>query len=217
MQLSSAWQYSRGNAVRRISIFGIADYDSAVEQVDVQRVVDHVHVICRRQRARDAVNRAGERRIRHAEGCLPDLNGQVSLDTKSLGQGTMHHLELGQDVRNAAIRVRPCVEESDDSLSAVNELAQRRPLSVQSAHAHRSIPLATHIALFHGHRRRRVHQVHDTRVHERGGPHIGERCAVGVCEDESDDLVRVCLHPSVDSRKVVLDGAAVEENAVCRT
>lgn len=82
--LQSAWCYSRGDAVRRVRVFGIANDDSAVEQVDVQRVIDHVHVVCRRQRSGDAVDRTGERRVCHAKRCLPDLQEQASLDMEKL-------------------------------------------------------------------------------------------------------------------------------------
>lgn len=41
------------------------------------------------------------------------------------------HFELGQEIRDAAVGVCAGVKEGDDALSAVDEVAERGPLSSQ--------------------------------------------------------------------------------------
>lgn len=65
----------RCDAISGARLKGIAN-DNAIadgNDIDVQRVVDQVHVVFNLKRAMYSVDRAWERRIRHAERRLPYL------------------------------------------------------------------------------------------------------------------------------------------------
>lgn len=79
--------------------------DNVGEDLEVERVVDHVQVVLGRERAADAVNLARELVVRNAERRLPDVR------------------ELRKDVRHAPVVVCSGVQEHDDALAAVNQFA----------------------------------------------------------------------------------------------
>lgn len=64
---------SRADAIRSRRVQWVANNNTSVEQVLVERVIDHVHVVGRVQWPRYSVDGARERRVCDAEWCLPDL------------------------------------------------------------------------------------------------------------------------------------------------
>ena len=89
---------ARGDTVRGGGIQRITDDNTCTDgdDINVERVVDEVHVVGCREWPRCAVHGAREREVRLRERCFPD------------------HLELGQDVIDRPVRaVRACVEKDD--------------------------------------------------------------------------------------------------------
>lgn len=76
---------SRCNAVGCWCIRRIADDDTCVEDVDVQRMVDHVHMIGGIQRALDTVDTARERCVGDTERRLPYLAKQRQYMAENFG------------------------------------------------------------------------------------------------------------------------------------
>ena len=185
--------YLRVDTVRRGRVFGVAVLN--VANVVVERVVDHIHVVRRRLLVARPVDAARERVVRVAVRGLPDLdNYRVSSPLLSRSKRLSHHIEFRQDeVDLTGIRVR--IQEHYHALSAVEQLAQRRP-----------------VALLDGQARRHVCEVGDTRVVEGGLPDVGEGDVLGVREEEREDLVGVGVKPGLDGLEVIDDLAAVEEN-----
>ena len=73
-------------------------------------MVDHVHVVRGGEGAADAVDLARERLVRDRERRLPD------------------HRELGEDVGHRPVAICAGIEEHHNSLAAIDQLAERRPL-----------------------------------------------------------------------------------------
>ena len=65
--------YARSNTVRRGSRAGVTEEDASAEQVDIQEMVEHVHVVRSRERTRDAIDRAREGVVSRVKRRLPDL------------------------------------------------------------------------------------------------------------------------------------------------
>ena len=65
--------YARGDAVGLRGVRGVADEDAGAEEVDVEEVVEEVHVVRGGKRAAGAVDRARERTVGRVERWLPHL------------------------------------------------------------------------------------------------------------------------------------------------
>ena len=103
-----------------------------------------------------------------------------TLDREQRDRKPADHLELGHDVVHQAVRaVGTRVEEYKDTFAAVDQLAKGGPVIAR----HRSVWWD-------------IGELVDTGGSECRGPDVREREALGVRENEGNDLVRVSGQPS---------------------
>jgi len=121
----------RSNTVRSRRILWIAHDDASIEHVDVQGVVDHVHVISSCKWASNTVDFAREPGIGDAEWGFPYL---LNISCQSFwvrrdveGERKTDHVKFGKD-KVCLGRIRAIIEEDHKTFAAVDHLTQSRPV-----------------------------------------------------------------------------------------
>ncbi len=113
----------RGGGVERVT-----DNDASVKDIDVQRMVDHIHVVGCGEGTRDSVNAARERGGCDTERCLPNLKWGFMASRLVEGPRTTYHWKLRENIVYAPICVGASIEKNDNSLSAIDQLSKSGPL-----------------------------------------------------------------------------------------
>ena len=107
--------------------------DDDPEDVVIEGMVNHVHVVLGGERARDAIYGTRKRSVGKAVGCFPDLCVcKISVELVSVCAqvlGATYHVKFGKDKINLR-RVRAIIKEHDNALARIDHLAQRWPLIV---------------------------------------------------------------------------------------
>ena len=116
----------RCNTIRSRRILPIANDDASAERIDIQRVIDHVHMISSRKWASDTIDFAGEAAIGDAEWGFPyllNISCQSFRIRRDAGRGRKtDHVEFRKD-EVCLGRIRPIVEEDNETFAAVDHVS----------------------------------------------------------------------------------------------
>ena len=126
----------RRDSIRSSRGFRIGHQDPSSKYIDVEEVVQEVHMVGRSERSFNAVHGAGECVVRRVVRRFPDLyvpyvsfpsiSGVTQTDKERLAD----HLKLRQDIIHAA-RLSSIIHEDDQSRPRIDHLSQCRPICLR--------------------------------------------------------------------------------------